>query len=131
MNNINLSYECFNGFTINCYNTRLALIKAQLAAGALMATTCFIYLLIYGLVVARVSQVKRHRVSSAGDPVMTPVYPAPLTSVVNYQHQPYMSSPHGYQSSAPVMMPAYQQLPPVNTNGNYPTMYPQIPSDRF
>jgi ABC-type transport system involved in Fe-S cluster assembly fused permease/ATPase subunit len=125
MNDINLSYECLNGVSIHCQNIRLALIKAQLAAGALIAVTCFIYLIIYTIVASRVSRADRHQVSAAADPAMVPAYQTPLTSVINYQHQPYMNSPHAHQSSAPVMMPAYQ-------SANYvPTIYPQIPNDRF
>jgi hypothetical protein len=107
------------------------LIKVQLAAGAIMAVTCFLYLIIYSFVASRVPRVEKRQVFSNNEGVITPGYPAPMTSVVNYQHQPYMNPQHGYQSTAPVMIPAYQQYPPVNNNGNYPNMYPQIPTDRF
>jgi len=109
----------FNGRRDSCDNTRLSLIKAQLAAGVIMATTCLVYLILYCIVASRISRADRRQAPAVVDAVMAPVYQQPLTSTINYQHQPYANSPHLYQPSAPVMVPAY------------PTMYPTIPNDRF
>jgi hypothetical protein len=102
-----------------------------------MAVTCFTYLTLYCSVASRVSRADQRQVPTASNAVMAPVYQHPIPSVINYQNQSYTNPPHLYQPSAPVMMPAYQQVPLGNNNGNYlppnsrPTLYPQIPNDRF
>jgi len=103
-----------------------------------MVVTCFIYLILYCAVASKVSRKDRRQVPTAADAVMAPVYQQPIPSVINYQHQPYANPPHLYQPSAPVMMPAYQPVSLGNNNyGNYlpvnsqPSLYPQIPNDRF
>jgi hypothetical protein len=59
---------------------------------------------------------------------MAPVYQAPVTSAINYQHQPFVNVPNVYQPSAPVMMPTYQ---PTSLGNYIPAIYPKIPTDRF
>ncbi|CAF1000285.1 unnamed protein product [Adineta steineri] len=107
----------------DCRNTRIALIKGQLAAGAVMAATCLIYLVLYFYVS---SKAKRHGAPTAADSVMAPVY----------QQQSYMIA-QPFQPSAPVMPSAFHQPLPQYNNMNYiqpnqhPAIYPQIPNDRF
>ncbi len=137
MNNISLPFECFNGRPNSCDDTRLGLIKTQLAAGVLMAVTCFIYLILYNAVALRVSRANRRQIPAAANAVMAPVYQQPLPSVINYQQQAYTNPPNLYQPSAPVMMPAYQQVSLGNNNGNYlqpnsySTIYPKLSNDQF
>ncbi len=131
---ISLPLSCLDGDTTSCSNTRLALIKAQLAAGVIMAVTCFTYLILYCIIASRAD---RRQIPAASTAVMAPIYQQPLVSTVNYQNQGYTNPPNFYQPSAPAMTPTYQQAPFGNNNGNYvsanpyPTMYPQIPNDRF
>jgi hypothetical protein len=133
--NISVPFQCSN--SSDCGKTRLALIKAQLAAGAILAATCFIYLIVYYVVASRAARTNRRQVLTAGDSVMAPVYQQPLTTATNYQHQPYTVSSNQFQPSAPVMVPPYHQVPPQRNTvsylppNQYPTIYPQIPIERF
>ena len=124
---ISSSYVCLTNDQSNgCRRTRLALIKAQLAAGVIMAVTCLLYLILYIKVASRAN-----RRPAAAAAVMAPVY----------HQQPYTIPPHSYQPSAPVMVPSYQPAPsqigPVINDVNYlppyqhALIYPQIPNDRF
>jgi len=97
-----------------------------------MAVTCFIYLMLYSIVASRVSRAERRNISAATNAVLAPVpvYQQPLTSTINYQN-PH----HLYQPSAPVMIPAYQQVSLGNeyylASNPHPTLYPKISNDRF
>lgn len=132
--NISLPFECFNGNSITCEDTRLALIKAQLGAGVIMAVTCLSYLVLYCTVSSRVSKSDRRQIPAITEAGMTPVHQPAIPSGVNvnYQHHSHMNPPYLYQPTAPTMIPNF-----ANTNGNYlpsnphPTIYPQIPNDRF
>ncbi|UJR13998.1 hypothetical protein I4U23_000998 [Adineta vaga] len=124
---ISFSFQCsYNGRSNHCDSTRMILIKAQLAGGAIIAATCFIYLIMYFIVSSRAARTNRQRVRTINDSVMAPVYP----------HQTF-TTPQSFQPSAPIMMPAYHQVPPQYQNpsyippNQYPTIYPQIPQDRF
>jgi hypothetical protein len=113
------------------------LIKAQLGGGVIMTITCFTYLMVYCGIQSRVSRSERRQRPAAADAVMAPVYQQPVPSIINYHNQGYTNPPHLYQPSAPVMIPAYPQVSIGNNNRNYippnqyPTLYPQIPDDRF
>jgi hypothetical protein len=138
MNDVNLPFECYsNGGSNGCENTRLALIKAQLAAGVVMAVTCFIYLILYTAISSRVSRASQRSIPTAPTAVMAPVYQQPLPPPITYQHQPYTIPPHSYQPSAPVYMPSYLASVSGNNSMSYfppnqhQNIYPTIPNDRF
>jgi hypothetical protein len=120
------SIECLvDGLSTGCGNTRISLIKAQLASAVLMAATCLIYLIIYGIINMRTSKASRCTPSEA---VMAPVYQSnqqPLT--ISHHHQSYTVSSH---PSAPGMMTLYPAPP---SDGHYlpPNQYPQIGNERF
>jgi hypothetical protein len=128
--------ECLvDGLSAGCGNTRISLIKAQLASGVLMAISCLIYLLVYVVIYIRVSKSTQCQASEA---VMTPVYQSHLKQLpmsMSHHHQSYTISSHPYQGSVPVMMAAYQ--PPLSSEGNYNApnqysiIYPQILNERF
>jgi hypothetical protein len=136
VNGLPIPVQCvFDSSSDTCGNTRITLIKVQLAAGVIIAVTCLIYFIIYIAVALRSD---RRQISTPATAVMTHVHQQPIHSTVNYQNQPYTIHPNLYQPSAPVMMPAYPpQIAPGVTNMNYlppnqyPTIYPQIPNDRF
>jgi len=130
----------FDGFTTDCRHARLVSIKAQLAAGIVMAVACLTYVILYIAVATRVSRANRRQAPTAADAVMAPVYHQSLSWATNYQQQqPYTIPSRSYQPTptAPVMMPAYQQVSTGNNNMNYlppnqhPGIYPTIPNDRF
>jgi len=136
--NISVPFECpFDSNSSDCGKTRLALIKAQLACGAILAAACFLYLIVYYVVASRAARTNRRQALTVGDSVMAPVYRQPLTTATNYQHQPYTVSSNQFQPSAPVMMPPYHQVTPQSNTvsylppNQYPTIYPQIPIERF
>ncbi|CAF1102175.1 unnamed protein product [Rotaria sp. Silwood1] len=142
LNDVDLSWSCiFDDYSESCGKTRLALIKAQLAAGVIMATTCLIYVILYGVVVSRASRAGQRQMHAAPDAVMAPVYQQSVPPTMLYGHPPYTISSNPYQPSAPAMIPNYQQVPthmaPGITNMNYlppnqeSTLYPKIPNDRF
>jgi hypothetical protein len=134
--------ECLvDGLSAGCGNTRISLIKAQLASGVLMAISCLIYLLVYGVVYIRVSKSTQRQVTTASEAVMAPVYQPNLKQLpmsMSHHHQSYTISSHPYQGSVPVMMAAYPpQAPPegnymnYNTPNQYSIIYPQILNERF
>ncbi|CAF3017975.1 unnamed protein product [Rotaria sp. Silwood2] len=126
-NNADLSFGCFfDDHSESCGKTRLALIKAQLAAGVLMAITCFIYLIVYAVVASRASRVTRRQMHTASDAVMAPVYQQPAPPAMRYGHQPYIISPNPYQPSMPAVT-NINYLPP----NQEPTLYPTISNHRF
>jgi hypothetical protein len=137
--NIPVPFDCpFDNYNkSDCDKTRLALIKAQLACGAILAAACFLYLIVYYVVASRAARTNRRQALTVGDSVMAPVYQQPFTTVTNYQHQPYTVSSNQFQPSAPVMVPPYHQVTPQSNTvsylppNQYPTIYPQIPIDRF
>ena len=139
LNDVNLPFDCFlDSSSNNCGKTRMAIIKAQLAAGVILAVTCFLYFILYITVVSRASKDDRRAIPTAPDAVMAPVYQQQVPSTLGYQNQSYIVPAHSYQPSAPVYMPSYptqivsgsnsvSYLPP----NQYPTIYPKIPNERF
>ena len=138
--------ECLvDGLSVGCGNTRISLIKAQLACGILMAITCLIYLIVYSVIFVRVSKVNKGQVATAAEAVMSPVCQSnqkQLPMSISHHHQSYTISSHPYhQGPVPVMMAAYPpQAPPLPSDGNYinynspnqySIIYPQITNERF
>lgn len=114
---VTLPWGCtFDENSEECQNTRLALIKGQLAAGVVMAVTCIIYLIMYFVAASR-AKANRHQTQTIVHDVMAPV-----------PSQPYVPHP---QPSAPVMMPAPYNNPGYLPPNQYPTLYPQINNERF
>ncbi|CAF0999019.1 unnamed protein product [Rotaria sordida] len=141
-NNVHLSWDCFyDDRSENCGYIRIALIKAQLAAGVIIAITCFIYFILYGIVASRISRVSRRQMHAPAAAVMAPVYQQSVPMPMRYEHQPYTMPSNPYQPSAPNIIPNYYRVPPettpVITNTNYlppnqgPTLYPKIQNDQF
>ena len=128
---VQLSWTCANDVTNKCEDTRLALIQSQLACAILMALTCLIYLIVYAAVSARVSRAIRRQNPSAVDVVMAPVYQTALPTGNNYSTPSYINPSEMYQPTNAVRMPGYSPVSLRMNNGNYMSMYPQIPSERF
>ena len=131
------SIECLvDGLSSDCGNTRISLILSQLIAGVLLAMTCVIYLILYFLIVFRISRANRHQIPPAAQPLLTPIYASkdkgmPMT--VSHHHHSYTISSHPYQTSPPVMIPVYPpQVPTLSPEGHYmnylmPNQYATIP----
>ncbi|CAF2123816.1 unnamed protein product [Rotaria magnacalcarata] len=125
----------------HCRNVRLTLIKAQLASGVIMAVTCFLYFILYGITTVKASRSTRHQAPTVTNAVMTPVYQHRVQPTMPYPYQHLTSSPYSYRPSVPLGVPGYQQTPaqfPLGiTNMNYlpphqePNLYPKISNDRF
>ena len=112
-----------------CDQTRIVLIKAQLAAGIVMAVTCIAYLIVYIISASRASRNSQSYSTPAANAVMAPVYqtPHPANRGQHQQQQPYTIPAHPYQPSAPVMPPAYTPSAPTA----YPTIYPKLTNNQF
>ncbi|CAF0972704.1 unnamed protein product [Adineta ricciae] len=122
------SVSCAFGSGLDkCTDARMIFIKVQLACGAVMAATCFAYIIAYFIVSSKSARANRQQVRTVADTVMAPVYSQAV----------FTAPPQSFQPSAPVMMPAYHQAPVQYHNpsyippNQYPTIYPEIPQDRF
>ena len=122
-------FECFaNDTKEHCANTRLAMIKAQLAAGIIMVVVCLIYLILYVFVVLRASREGPHQKMAVTDAVMAPVHQPALSANMPYEYQYYAISPNLNEPSAPVMTPSDQPTSDYIASDTANTTY--LPADQ-
>lgn len=103
--------EClFGDSSDGCRNTRLMMIKIQLAAGAIMATTCVLYFILYCIATVRASKTDQSEICTVANVTTASIYPQSALSVGLSEHQAYAVYPHSYQPSVPFVLSDYPQL---------------------